>query len=123
MSSDWWARKLGNAPAAAPQQPSYPQYPTTQQPSHRPPPMGGGDTQHIQVTKDNVVELAGRWQGGQGTKTETQRCPSCGSGDYFSRANVSGSRTINTNSGVAAHAAPHCFDCGYNGLYEQAGGQ
>lgn len=123
MSSDgWWARKLGNPPPAVPQ---YQQqsYPATQQPSYRPPPLGAQTPlQHVQVTKDNVVELAGLWQGGQGTKTETSRCPQCSSGDYFSRMNVSGSRVVNTSSGTTASAAPHCFDCGFNGLYTQAGG-
>lgn len=127
-TSSWWARKLGNPEPAQQPQPQYgypqqPSYPATGPAYHGPPPQQPQSTQHIQVTKDNVVALTGLWQGGQGTKTETMRCPSCGSGDYFSRANVSGSKMVNTNSGTMAHAAPHCFDCGYNGLYEQAGGQ
>lgn len=131
-SSSWWARKLGNEPAAPPQHQGYPQqqgypqapsYPATGPGYHGPPPQQPQTTEHIQVTKENVVALTGLWKGGQGTKTETQSCPNCGSGDYFSRANVSGSKMVNTNSGTMAHAAPHCFDCGHNGLYTQAGGQ
>lgn len=131
-SSSWWARKLGTEPQQpAPQWSPAPvqtvpghaaSYPATGPAYQGPPPMGA-QTQHIQVTKDNVVALTGLWQGGQGTKTETQRCPQCGSSDYFSRANVSGSKMVNTNSGTMAHAAPHCFDCGHNGMYTQAGGQ
>jgi len=118
-SSGWWAKKLGTP--APPQQQQAPSYPATG-PVYRGPAPLPPATENTQVTKDNVVEMAGRWQGGQGTKTETSTCPQCGSGDYFSRTNVPGSKVINTNSGSTSGAAPHCYSCGYNGMYTQAGG-
>lgn len=132
-TSSWWARKLGTEPAPQPAQPQWspqqyaqpqgqPQsYPATGPGYHGPPPQGM-DPNTVQVTKDNVVALTGLWKGGKGTATETQRCPECGGADYFTRQNVSGSRIINTSSGMAASAAPHCFDCGFSGgLYPTQG--
>lgn len=123
-SSSWWARKLGTEPQRPAPTPQYGQpasYPQT--PVYGGPPPLQPSTQHVQVTKDNIVAMTGMWKGGQGTKTETSRCPNCGGTDFFSRSNVNGSRIINSNSGTTASAAPHCFDCGYNGMYTQAGGQ
>lgn len=55
----------------------------------------------VAVTPENFTDVAGLWQGGQGTRTETSRCPACGGDHYFSRR----------NSGQQVPA--HCYSCGY----------
>ena len=107
-NKDWYARHLNPQPApAAPQQrqnlpapvqPQVPQqYPQQQQ-------------QMPQVTSENLIEAVGHSQGGEATATETQRCPKCGGNHYFSRSQ-------------GAHRgpppAPMCYDCNYNGMFEQ----
>lgn len=129
MASDqgWWARHLGGQQAPPPppqhfQQPPPPQgyapappqgyqqppqgYPPAQQPQ-----QGPQAQPQIQVTPSNFMEAANHWQGGEGVRTETQRCPKCGGDHYFSRAQQ-------VTRGPAP--APLCADCGYNGLFDQA---
>ena len=52
------------------------------------------------------------WKGGEAHRREgSLTCPRCGSKNVFSRS----------NGGTLGHApAPRCFECGWNGLYEQA---
>ena len=52
------------------------------------------------------------WKGGEAHRREgSLSCPRCGSKNVFSRA----------NGGSLGHSpAPRCFECGWNGLYEQA---
>lgn len=118
-SSDWYARKLGNqqpssytrssTPPSGPSAPArieqVPQHTRAQQPE-------------VQVTAENMAEAAALWQGGQGTKTETQSCPNCGSHLYFSRSNGTGESggsgaKVFTHSGAMPVAA-RCFSCGYS---------
>ena len=135
MSADWWSRKLaGNVVPPPPAQPGngYPaaytapsSYPGGPRPAPGLPPVPQG--QQPQVTKDNIAEVAGLWQGGQATKTETARCPNCGGDHYFSMRNGAsaggaGAR-IATERGMA-NTSPRCFDCGWNdhhGLQTGAG--
>lgn len=108
---NWYAQKLGGKAPAQPQayqQPQYPvqqpqvpaQYPVQQQP---PQPQ-------IKVTAENFKQAMNYWQGGEATKTERQPCPKCGSNHYYSRSqgNLRGPAP-----------APMCFECGFNGMYEQ----
>lgn len=112
-ASDWYARKLGEQRPAQPQQPT----PPASHPGYAPPPMGGhGPTSEatptINTTAD-VIAGAGAWKGGQGTKTETTKCPACGSTNYFSRSNAPG--VMNANTGQTVKPNPMCLGCGYNG--------
>lgn len=126
MRSDrgWWDRALGRTnptppaqpqayqPPAQPVQPGYPPpqappqgYAQPQQGYHQPQP------QPVITNIHDAVSAMGQWQGGEAHRTETQRCPQCGGGHYYSRAQV-------VRRGPAP--APLCFDCGYTGLFEQA---
>jgi len=115
MKSDsgWWAKRLPAQPAArqvAPAQyqppPPQPQYQQPQQgyPQH------GYQQPQPEVSVDNIIEAVAAWQGGEATRTETTRCPSCGGDHYFSRAQ-------------GAHRgpppAPMCYSCGFTGLFQQ----
>lgn len=88
-----------------------PQYAPPPQPQYQPQvPQYQHPQQQVEVTLDNIVQAAAAWRGGEGTRTETQRCPSCGSDHYFSRAQ-------------GAHRgpppAPICYSCGHTGLFQQ----
>jgi predicted nucleic-acid-binding Zn-ribbon protein len=117
MSDAWWAKKLGGAPAQAPQQaqPSYPQGP--QPPAHVPPVPQGS---YPQVTGDNIAQAAALWKGGKATKTETAKCPHCGGDNYFSMSNGesaggAGARLMTQNGAVTT--SPRCWNCGYNSAF------
>lgn len=124
-SSSWFARHLGTAPPAQPQayQPPPQQYQQPQAPVYPQqqgyPPQGYPQQQAPQMPPQapainsihDVVPAMGMWQGGEGTRTETQRCPSCGGDHFFSRSQ--GARR-------GPPPAPTCYDCGYNGLFDQA---
>ena len=110
--NDWWAKRLGNpqpqqTPIYPQQQPQYPQQ-YQQQPAH--PQAPNATPQQIRVTPENLYDAAMMWQGGEATRTETQSCPKCGGGHYYSRS-----------GGVSRgpSPAPMCFDCGFNGMFTQ----
>lgn len=67
--------------------------------------------------KMHIGDAITRWRGGQGTKTETQHCPNCGSANFFSRRGQS----VTTHNGVMP-PAPHCMECGHNGVFVMFGG-
>lgn len=120
---DWWAKKLGT------QQPTQRSTPDTWNlPRHTTPTPGYEPHQQQYIPQYDALPVdengqmhfmdgAVRWQGGEGTHTETQRCPKCHSGNYFSRK----SEAKFTKNG-AATPAPQCFNCGYNGIYTPFGG-
>jgi predicted RNA-binding Zn-ribbon protein involved in translation (DUF1610 family) len=64
----------------------------------------------LPVTLENLYEMAGHWHGGKAHQVDTQPCPNCGSNQFFSRSQ--GIRR-------GPPPAPHCYNCGYNGLFEQ----
>lgn len=121
MSNDWYARRLGQQapqqqqpqarqgwtpppPQYAPQQFVQPQ-PTPgqhQMPPQTPPP---GSVNH-----QNFMQMASLWRGGPAMKSDPGGCPECGSPRYYSRA-----KTVSRGPAPA----PHCFDCGFNGLFDQ----
>lgn len=121
--SDWYARKLAQMQGQAPPAPAptsypaqHPGYGVPQQPQGPPTQQGPThqyDTSQIQVTNENVAEVAGLWQGGEGTKKETTRCPECHRNSFFSRSNAPG--VINVNTGQMVKPNPQCMDCGYAG--------
>lgn len=113
MSNSWWANKLGNGEQPPPQrQQSYPQQP--QRPGLPPvgyqrQGLGQQESYDGPITGENFAEVATMWKGGQGTRTETERCPGCNSNNFFSRKNGGTMRTMQGS----AHPMEHCFDCGY----------
>lgn len=112
MSQDWYARKF-NPHQQAPQRQYVPPSPPARNPYQtvpgqhqvppQPPPPGS-------VNTNNFMEMASQWRGGPAMRQETQNCPQCSSPRYYSRAK-------SVSRGPAP--APHCFDCGFNGLFEQ----
>ena len=116
-SSGWYARNVGSRVAQHTQQQQQQQAPPPQQQQQQqqyvqpqqqyapPPPQPALNNVH------DVVAGMAQWQGGEATRTETQRCPKCGGNHFFSRAQ-------GTHRGPPP--APSCFDCGYSGgLFEQ----
>lgn len=97
-TGNWWVKKLGN-PAQTP-----PTVPPLSTPT-RVPPMPPATP----VQGETLSETGLAWRGGDATRTETARCPNCGSDLYFSRSN--GGTTV--TSGGLASPAPRCYACGY----------
>ena len=81
------------------QQPYPPQYQQYPQPQQLPP-----------VTIENLFGAMGFWRGGKAHQIDREPCPECGSNQYYSRSQ--GARR-------GPPPAPHCYNCGYNGLFEQ----
>jgi predicted RNA-binding Zn-ribbon protein involved in translation (DUF1610 family) len=113
---DWYAKRVQQPQ----QQPPPQQYAQPQQPQYAPQPQQ--QQQYVQpqqqqapqqVTVQNLYEAAAHWRGGAATRTEQQLCPECGSGQFFSRAGKS----------RMPPPAPHCYNCGFNGLFDQANPQ
>lgn len=120
-STGWYARHVGGQPAARQQAPQAPA-PAVHQPQQGYPPMQHGYPQNMpqqapaapQVESfSQALENSMAWQG-EAAKTETNRCPSCGGGNFFSRSKES--RITERGS---APPSPQCFDCGYNAVYHQ----
>lgn len=64
-----------------------------------------------------------RWRGGEGTRTETQRCPVCvGRGRAGNKLFSLKSQSKISSSGTTATPAPRCFECGWTGIYTPYGG-
>lgn len=117
-NAGWYARKMAalRGPHQAQQRPTsvpsarfqpQPQPPQPQQfvqqfqqPQVAPPP----------VTIDNLWHAMQNWKGGKAHKLDSEPCPECGSSNYYSRSD--GARR-------GPPPAPHCFSCGFNGLFEQ----
>jgi predicted RNA-binding Zn-ribbon protein involved in translation (DUF1610 family) len=69
------------------------------------------DPSQIRVTPENLFQAAAYWKGGQAHRIDTQPCPQCGSGQFYSRRQ---------QHSRLPPPAPHCYNCGYNGgLFEQ----
>lgn len=111
-SANWFAKKLGGE-APPPQQqtpaPQYPpqpsapaQYPAAQQPPAEP----GHDPNEASVT-NLLRDPVKAEQASRARRLEQDRCPGCGSSNYFSRKYGQG--------GVPLSMPPkgECFDCGY----------
>lgn len=113
--SDWWSKKLAgekppidrtglppvNVPlkfgtvTVNPQQPQ----PSTQSTDNLPPPESFSEALQRGATK-----------GGEAMRN-AMTCPECGSGNVFQRAKG--------NMQNGASPAPRCYECGWNGLYDQ----
>jgi hypothetical protein len=110
--SDWYARRLARARTQAPVGGQVPApRPAYQQ--QRPPPgyIPQPDHTSAPVTIDNLWGAMQVWRGGKAHKVDPDPCPQCGSNQYFSRTGSEIRR--------GPPPAPHCFSCGYNGMFEQ----
>lgn len=108
--SSWYARKFGGQrqqpqqrppPGYVPQQQQQPEAFARFQPQVQPP----------KVTPENLWHAMQEWRGGKAHKIDADPCPECGSSRYYSRT---GEGTLR-----GPPPAPHCFDCGYNGMFQQ----
>jgi hypothetical protein len=118
MNSDssWYSRKFGGQ-----QQPQAQRPPPGYIPGYQPPqqPQQFAPQQQVQqapqappkVTIDNLWGAMQVWRGGKAHKIDAEPCPECGSARYYSRTGEGARR--------GPPPAPHCFDCGYNGMFQQ----
>lgn len=123
--SDWWSRRLSDTSPRPPArtEASPPVTPPTrwgiQVPAQAPAPQpqvsgnqrvldeGRAPTENI-----SMGEAIRLWKGGEAARREGgMTCPACGSRHVFSRAKGT---MVN-----GATPAPRCFECGWNGIYEQ----
>ena len=127
--SDWWSRRLSDSPARPAPRPeaSPPVTPPTrwgiqvpaQTPAQVPPqhPQPSGNQRVLDENRaptENITmgEALRLWKGGEAARREGgMTCPACGSRHVFSRAKGT---MVN-----GATPAPRCFECGWNGIYEQ----
>lgn len=89
------------------QAPQQPQQQAPQQPQQPPPMVQPGEP----VTIENLWEKMKQWRGGQAHKSDYGPCPQCNGNHYSSRDGAMARR--------GPPPAPHCFDCGYNGMFTQ----
>ena len=112
--SDWYRNKFGRQPQARQQYVPFQQQGQPQQPppgyipistpnDGKPPP--GATNVH------NFWDMMLLWRGGKAHKIDAEPCPQCGSVRYYSRTGEGARR--------GPPPAPHCFDCGFNGLFDQ----
>jgi hypothetical protein len=113
--SDWYARRLARArsEAPAPRQQPQPQQYAPQYRQQQPPPGYNPQPapQSVPTTIGNLWGQMQAWRGGPAHKVDANPCPQCGSDHYYSRTGAEVRR--------GPPPAPHCFDCGYNGMFEQ----
>lgn len=118
MNSDssWYARRFGGQqqpqaqglrPAAGPPPGYVPGgYPQPQQPQQQ-----YAQAPKPKVTIENLWGAMLEWNGGKAHKIDAEPCPECGSARYYSRTGEGTRR--------GPPPAPHCFDCGFNGMFQQ----
>jgi predicted nucleic-acid-binding Zn-ribbon protein len=122
-AQDWYARRLAqvqqpqqlpprgqpNAPGR-PQQPQYPQ--AYQQPVYQPQPQPQQYQQPQQVVQFAGYQYEGaqNYQGGIAQQLNPDACPQCGGNQYFAKVRT---------KGRGPDPAGHCYNCGYNELFDQ----
>ena len=132
--SDWWADRLAGkeptqktapepragstpplnfrnaAPAEPPPTVPTPQAQYMQQQQSLNPELGQDPSG--QITMGEAIRT---WQGGEAHRKEAgMTCPECGSTNVFGRVAKGSGTAIN-----GSHPAPRCYECGWNGLYDQ----
>lgn len=122
--NDWWSRRLSDSgPRTTQRQESTspPLTPPTRFGVHVPAqaPQPVQTSQRVldesrqptdQIPMGDAIRM---WKGGEAARREgNMTCPACGSRNVFSRAKGT---MVN-----GATPAPRCFECGWNGIYEQA---
>lgn len=129
MSSDWWAKKLSGNPTTSARPTTSSMPPTTipiRLPSglthsnpqpYKDTPLPQQPVSNEPITMGEALRQPHLWEGrGEAAKKQGNlTCPECGSGNVFIRTAKGGNTTINGNS-----PAPRCFECGWNGMYDQA---
>lgn len=123
--SDWWSKKLAGENPTPPR--TYATPPTSAPlriptPTPQAVPPQTVDNQRLldpsrgpqeQITMGEALRL---WKGGEAMRKEgNTTCPECGSIYVFSRTGRGAGTLIN-----GAAPAPRCYECGWNGLYDQA---
>ena len=125
--SDWWADRLAGreiTPRPVTREGSTPTLRFTPQ-APPPTPMEGLPTPQAQYMATQIAvdptenitmgDAIRRWQGGEAHRKEANKtCPECGSGNVFARMAKGAGSGINGNA-----PAPRCYECGWNGLYDQ----
>ena len=117
--SDWWSKKLSGEKPTVPR----PSLPPTQVPMRFPASVTAqaqpqqGYVNSDEPEPENLTQFlkSNKTKGGEATRKETMTCPDCGSPYVFSRTGRGANTMIN-----GAHPAPRCYECGWNGLYDQA---
>jgi hypothetical protein len=126
--TDWWSKKLtGQQPTP---QRTYTTPPTSpplripmQAPQQQPSPLQQAQQGNQNLLDPNraptdqltMGEALRLWKGGEATRKEgNMTCPDCGSIYVFSRTGKGSNSMIN-----GASPAPRCYECGWNGMYDQ----
>ncbi len=129
--SDWWADRLagkeaqpktapvvrvGSTPPIAfntvPPPATVTEAPPTPQEQYMATQTAVDPNEHTHTTMGEAIRS---WKGGEAHRKEAgNTCPECGSGNVFSRMAKGAGSGINGN-----HPAPRCYECGWNGLYDQ----
>jgi hypothetical protein len=126
--SDWWARRLADTSPRTTQPSTTSLPPTTppvrfgvQVPVQPQQPVAPAGNQRVldesRAPTENVSmgEAIRLWKGGEAARRQgNMTCPECGSQHVFVRTAKGGNTMINGNT-----PAPRCFECGWNGLYDQ----
>ena len=125
--NDWWSKKLTGqqptpqrtyqTPPVSPPMTIPMQAPQQQAPVHQQ--SGRQDLlDPSRAPTDNITmgEALRLWQGGEAMRKEgNMTCPDCGSIYVFSRTGRGHNTMVN-----GASPAPRCYECGWNGMYDQA---
>lgn len=124
MSSDWWSKKLSGTTSSKPSSSTatppisapikLPPALINTTPVHQPSPQ---PTSNEPITMGEALRNPKLWEGrGEAARKQGNlTCPDCGSPNVFIRTAKGGNTNINGNT-----PAPRCFECGWNGLYDQA---
>jgi hypothetical protein len=124
--SDWWSRRLSDPNPPQTREVSLPptsppiRFPAAVTPQHQQQPQFQQTSQRVldesRAPTDNLGmgDAIRLWKGGEAHRKEGHlSCPSCGSKNVFTRVGRGGTM-INGSS-----PAPRCFECGWNGMYDQ----
>jgi len=127
--SDWWSRQLSNPQQrTAPRQESYSsppitppvrfgsiQIPVQHQPQPQQPQQRVLDENRAPTENVSMGDAIRLWKGGEAAKKQPDMyCPECGSQNIFVRTAKGGNTMIS-----GSNPAPRCFECGWNGIYDQ----
>lgn len=117
--SDWWSKKLAGERPTAPR-PTLPptdvpiRFPASQQTQSSQPRTARHEDGPDPETLSEFLRSS-KTRGGEAAKKENMTCPDCGSPYVFTRTGRGAGTTVN-----GASPAPRCYECGWNGLYDQA---
>lgn len=116
--SDWWSKKLAGEKPTAPRSGLPPVEVPLRFAPHQPATQRGAPQAHDNGHEPETLSeflRSNRTKGGEAARKEDVTCPDCGSPYVFSRTGRGQGTSIN---GIAP--APRCYECGWNGMYDQA---